>query len=166
MNRQLFLAFGVGAPVADAVFAVYLASRINARDAGTERMVRIAALIRAGAMAFLKVEYSVLAVFSAVMFLVLAVFLPANGLQTAISFLVGASLSALAGFVGMRTATSAAVRTTQAARTSLAGALTVAFSSGAVMGLTVVALGTLGIAALYLVYGGTDGHGEPDTEYI
>lgn len=166
MTRQLFLALGLGAPVAAAAFAFYLASRINARDPGTERMVRIAALIRAGAMAFLKVEYTVLAVFAAVMFVVLALFLPTNGLQTAICFLVGATLSALAGFVGMRTATSAAVRTTQAARTSLAGALTVAFSSGAVMGLTVVALGTAGIAALYLAYGGLDGLGSTAVEYL
>ena len=166
MTRQLFLAFGLGAPVAAAAFAVYLASRITARDPGTERMVRIAALIRAGAMAFLRVEYTVLAVFSAVMFLVLALLLPVNGLQTAICFLAGAVLSAMAGFVGMRTATSAAVRTAQAARTSLAGALTVAFSSGAVMGLTVVALGTLGISGLYLLYGGLDGSGPLAAEYL
>lgn len=166
MTRPLYLALGLGAPVAAALFAFYLASRIAARDPGTERMVRIAALIRSGAMAFLKVEYTVLAVFVAVMFVVLAVFLPANGLQTAISFLVGAGLSALAGFVGMRTATTAAVRTTQAARTSLAGALTVAFSSGAVMGLTVVALGTLGIAALYYVYDGLAGGGALAAEYL
>ncbi len=166
MTRQLFLAFGLGAPVAAAAFAAYLASRIKARDPGTERMVRIAALIRAGAMAFLKVEYSVLAVFAAVMFLVLTFFLPVHGLQTAICFIAGAVLSATAGFVGMRTATTAAVRTTQAARTSLSGALTVAFSSGAVMGLTVVALGTAGISALYLIYGGLDGSGSLAAEYL
>jgi K(+)-stimulated pyrophosphate-energized sodium pump len=163
MNRQLFLAFGLGAPLAAAAFAYYLAIRIERHDPGTERMVRIAGLIRAGAMAFLRVEYSVLAIFAACMFVVLAVFLPVNGLPTALAFLAGASASALAGFVGMRTATTAAVRTTQAARTSLAGALTVAFSSGAVMGLTVVALGTMGVAGLYLIYGGLDGLGPTAT---
>jgi len=74
-----------------------------------------------------------------------------------LSFLVGAGLSAAAGWVGMRTATGAAVRTTQAATISMASALRVAFSSGAVMGLTVVALGTFGISALYYAFGGLSG---------
>jgi K(+)-stimulated pyrophosphate-energized sodium pump len=78
---------------------------------------------------------------------------------TAISFVVGASLSALAGWVGMRTATTAAVRTANAARQGLSGALAVAFSSGAVMGLTVVALGTAGITAMYWFFGGIAGNG-------
>jgi Na+/H+-translocating membrane pyrophosphatase len=64
MNRQLFLALGLGAPVVAAAFAYYLVTRIHAHDPGNERMVRIAGLIRAGAMAFLRVEYSVLAVFA------------------------------------------------------------------------------------------------------
>ena len=122
-------------------------------------MQQISALIRSGAMAFLKTEYSVLAIFVAVMFVVLVAFLPGDSLLVGVSFLVGALLSATAGWVGMRTATGAAVRTTAAAQTSLAGALQVAFSSGAVMGLTVVALGTLGIALLYLLYGGLSGEG-------
>jgi len=159
MARDLFYVFGIGAPVAAGLFAFILIRQIGRRDAGTERMQRIAALIRAGAMAFLRVEYTVLAGFVAIMFLVLAVFLPDNGLPTATSFVAGAALSALAGWVGMRTATMAAVRTTQAARTGLAGALTVAFSSGAVMGLTVVSLGTLGITLLYHLFGGLAGRG-------
>ncbi len=117
-------------------------------------------------MAFLRVEYSVLAVFVGVMFIVLAVFLPRSGMTTAISFLVGAVLSASAGWVGMRTATSAAVRTTHAAKTSLGSALRVAFCSGAVMGLTVVALGTLGIAILYSTFGGLDGAGAAAIESL
>ena len=117
-------------------------------------------------MAFLRVEYSVLAVFVGVMFIVLAVFLPRSGMTTAISFLVGAVLSASAGWVGMRTATSAAVRTTHAAQTSLGSALRVAFCSGAVMGLTVVALGTLGIAILYSTFGGLDGAGAAAIESL
>ncbi len=153
------MVFGLGAPIAAAIFAVVLARGINRRDAGTERMQQIAALIRSGAMAFLKTEYSVLSVFVGVMFVILVVFLPGDALLVGISFLVGALLSATAGWIGMRTATSAAVRTTAAARTSLAGALQVAFSSGAVMGMTVVALGTLGIALLYFLYGGLSGDG-------
>lgn len=159
MDNPLYLAFGLAAPVAAAIFAFVLAKGINRRDAGTERMQQIAALIRSGAMAFLKTEYTVLAGFVGVMFVVLVVFLPGDSLLVGVSFLVGALLSGTAGWIGMRTATSAAVRTTAAARTSLAGALQVAFSSGAVMGLTVVALGTLGIALLYLLYGGLSGDG-------
>ena len=159
MARELFYILGIGGPVAAGLFALFLIRSIARRDAGTERMQRIAALIRSGAMAFLWVEYRVLAGFVVLMFLVLTFFLPDNGLSTATSFVVGASLSALAGWIGMRTATMAAVRTTQAARTGLAEALTVAFSSGAVMGLTVVALGTLGITLLYHFFGGLAGRG-------
>ncbi|MBK48667.1 MAG: sodium-translocating pyrophosphatase [Acidobacteria bacterium] len=166
MEQRLFLMFGLGAPLCAAIFAFVLIRQINQRDAGNERMQSIAALIRSGAMAFLRVEYSVLAVFVGVMFIVLAVFLPRSGMTTAISFLVGAVLSASAGWVGMRTATSAAVRTTHAAQTSLGSALRVAFCSGAVMGLTVVALGTLGIAILYSTFGGLDGAGAAAIESL
>lgn len=159
MDNPLFLVFGIGAPIAAAIYAFVLANGINRRDAGTERMQQIAALIRTGAMAFLKTEYSVLAVFVGVMFVVLVVFLPGDALLVGVSFLVGAGLSGVAGWIGMRTATGAAVRTTAAARTSLAAALQVAFSSGSVMGLTVVALGTLGVAILYFLYGGLSGSG-------
>ena len=159
MDNSLYVLLGVGAPVAAALFALSLIRTINAHDAGSERMQQIAALIRRGAMAFLQTEYSVLAGFVVVMFGVLVLFLPGDSFLVGLSFLVGALLSATAGWVGMRTATGAAVRTTAAAQTSLAGALRVAFSSGAVMGLTVVALGTLGIALLYWLYGGLDGRG-------
>ena len=159
MNNSLYFLLGWGAPIGAAIFAFVLVRSINRRDAGTEKMQQIAALIRSGAMAFLRTEYQCLAVFVAVMFVILVMFLPGNALWIGVSFLVGAVLSATAGWVGMRTATGAAVRTTAAAQTSLAGALQVAFSSGAVMGLTVVALGTLGIAVLYFLYGGLDGDG-------
>ena len=166
MEQQLYYLFGWGAPVAAALFAFFLIRSINKYDPGTEVMQRIAALIRAGAMAFLRTEYSVLAGFVAVMFIVLVLFLPQTALLTGVSFLVGASLSATAGWIGMRTATGAAVRTTYAATTSLASALRVAFSSGAVMGLTVVALGTLGISVLYFVFGGLDGNGRTAIEAL
>lgn len=159
MEQQLYFVFGMVAPAVAAIFAFFLIRSINSHDPGNELMQRIAALIRSGAMAFLRTEYSVLAVFVATMFIVLVLFLPQNALLTGISFLVGALLSALAGWIGMRTATGAAVRTTHAATTSLAAALRVAFSSGAVMGLTVVALGTSGVAILYYLFGGLSGNG-------
>ena len=166
MEQQLYYLFGFGMPVAAAAFAFFLINRINGHEPGDERMQRIAALIRSGAMAFLKTEYTVLAAFVGVMFLVLVILLPGNSLLTGVAFLVGAVLSATAGWIGMRTATSAAVRTTHAATTSLSAALRVAFSSGAVMGLTVVALGTLGISLLYFLYGGLSGAGASAVESL
>ncbi len=166
MGQQLYFVLGWGAPVAAALFAVFLIRTISRQDAGTDRMQRIAALIRAGAMAFLRTEYTVLAGFVGVMFVILWLFLPDNALLTAVSFLVGALLSATAGWIGMRTATGAAVRTTQAATQSLSGALRIAFSSGAVMGLTVVALGTLGVSVLYFAYGGLRGEGPSAIEAL
>ena len=166
MEQQLYYVLGFGAPAAAAAFAFFLINRINGHEPGDERMRRIAALIRSGAMAFLKTEYTVLAVFVGVMFLVLVTLLPGDSLLTGAAFLAGAALSATAGWIGMRTATSAAVRTTHAAATSLSSALRVAFSSGAVMGLTVVALGTLGIALLYYLYGGLSGAGAGAVESL
>ncbi len=159
MEASLFLTLGIGGPVVAAGCALLLMLRVSRAEAGTETMQRIAEQIRKGAMAFLRIEYSILSVFVVGMFLVLAVFLPAGGLRVALSFLLGAAASAATGLVGMRTATRAAVRTTNAARVGLAGALRVAFSSGAVMGLSVVALGTLGITVLYTTFGGLEGSG-------
>ena len=164
--EQLYFVLGVGAPIVAALFSVFLIRSINSQDPGTEVMQRIAGLIRSGAMAFLKTEYSVLAGFVGLMFVILVLFLPQNAFLIGVSFLVGAVLSACAGWVGMRTATSAAVRTTFAATTSLSAALRVAFSSGAVMGLTVVALGTSGIAVLYFLFGGLSGNGPVATEQL
>ena len=166
MEQQLYFVLGLGAPIVAALFSVFLIRRINRHDPGTEVMQRIAGLIRTGAMAFLKTEYTVLAGFVGVMFIILVFFLPQNSLMIGVSFLVGAILSACAGWVGMRTATGAAVRTTFAATTSLSAALRVAFSSGAVMGLTVVALGTSGIAVLYFLFGGLSGSGPVAIEQL
>ncbi|MAW63635.1 MAG: sodium-translocating pyrophosphatase, partial [Acidobacteria bacterium] len=76
MDNSLYFVFGLGAPIAAAIFAFVLVRSINRRDAGSERMQQIAALIRSGAMAFLKTEYSVLAIFVAVVFVILVAFLP------------------------------------------------------------------------------------------
>ncbi len=158
MEKSLFLALGLAAPVVAAVFVFALIARIERAEAGTERMQKIAAQIRSGAMAFLRIEYTTLAGFVVVMGAILALFLP-HGRLTALSFVLGALASGTAGWVGMHTATRAAVRTTHAARTGLAPALRVAFSSGAVMGLTAVSLGTAGITILYYAFGGLAGRG-------
>ena len=117
------------------IFAIILWIRINKAEAGTEKMATIAAAIREGAMTFIKREYVYLAVFVIVLFVILGYQVD---IQTAISFLVGALFSALAGYVGMRVATVANVRTAAAARKGVNPALTLAFSSGTVMGLSLI----------------------------
>ncbi|HDT11215.1 MAG TPA: sodium-translocating pyrophosphatase, partial [bacterium] len=128
---------------------------IKSRDEGTDEMKTISANIREGAMAFLKKEYSILSVFVVIVALVLGI-INHDSVEShsivALSFVVGACLSALAGYVGMKTATFSNVRATNAARTSLNGALKVAFNGGAVMGLSVVGFGLLGLSLLFIVY--------------
>ncbi len=128
---------------------------VTKQDQGNERMVRIAKNIADGAMSFLKAEYKILSVF--VIAVAILLYFKGNAEtgsngMVAVSFIVGAICSALAGFIGMRVATKANVRTTSAARTSLGKALEVAFAGGAVMGLGVVGLGVLGLSGLFMVY--------------
>ncbi len=128
---------------------------VSKQEQGDAKMVRIAKNIAEGAMSFLKAEYRVLAIFVAAVAILLyfkgTSEAGSNGM-VAISFIVGAICSALAGFIGMKVATKANVRTTQAARTSLGRALEVAFAGGAVMGLGVVGLGVLGLSGLFALY--------------
>jgi K(+)-stimulated pyrophosphate-energized sodium pump len=130
---------------------------VSKQDDGDDKMKRIAKNISDGAMSFLKAEYKVLSVF-VVAVAILLFFKGSSEANSsgmvALSFVVGAICSALAGFIGMRVATKANVRTTQAARTSLGKALEVAFSGGAVMGLGVVGLGVLGLSLLLSLYQG------------
>ena len=128
---------------------------------GTDKMATIAGHIEKGAMAFLKAEYKVLAIFVVAVAVLLAFKgmneVDSNGEPTssplvALSFIVGAICSALAGYLGMKVATKANVRTTNAARTSIGKALEVAFGGGSVMGMGVVGLGVLGLSGLFLVY--------------
>ena len=130
-------------------------SWVSKQEVGNDKMARIAKNIADGAMAFLRAEYRVLAIFV----VLVAVLLGVSGARTegsnglvALSFIVGAICSALAGFIGMRVATKANVRTTNAARTGLGHALKIAFRGGAVMGLGVVGLGVLGLGLLLLLY--------------
>lgn len=147
----LFLAPAIG--VVALLVALIFAKRVTAVDAGTDRMKEIAGYIHEGAMAFLKREYKMIAIFIAVLFIILTV-TPGLGIMTAVCFLVGAIFSILAGFFGMQVATKANVRTANAAKTSgMNKALSVAFSGGAVMGMCVVGLGLLGVSALYLLFG-------------
>lgn len=137
------------------IFTYWKSAWINRQDAGSEKMQRIAASIQEGAMAFLKAEYKVLAIFV----VAIAVLLGIGSTQSsnshplvAVAFIVGAFCSALAGFIGMAVATKANVRTTQAARSGLGPALEIAFAGGSVMGLGVVGLGLLGLGGLFAIF--------------
>lgn len=154
----LIPAFGILA----LAFTAWKSAWVSKQDPGTDKMVRIAQYISDGAMAFLRAEYKVLGIFV----ICIAGLLMFGGFQsasssplTAISFIVGAFCSALAGFIGMKVATKANVRTTNACRTSLGAGLGVAFAGGSVMGMGVVGLGVLGLGLLFLIFGksfGTD----------
>lgn len=131
------------------VFALYLVLWIKKQPSGTKEMVDISDAIHEGAMAFLNREYKTVVIFIFILAIVLGIFI---GVRTAIAFVIGAVLSALAGNIGMRIATIANVRTANSARESLSKALRVAFSSGAVMGASVVGLGLLGMVVLYYLF--------------
>jgi K(+)-stimulated pyrophosphate-energized sodium pump len=136
------------------LYTLWRSSWVTKQDVGTEKMAEIAKHIADGAMAFLKAEYRVLAIFVIAVAILLGITGNTEGSSPLIaaSFISGAICSALAGFIGMRVATKANVRTTNAARTSLGRALEVAFAGGSVMGLGVVGLGVIGLGVLFVVY--------------
>ncbi len=127
---------------------------VSKQDAGNDRMKEISTYIAEGAMAFLKAEYKILAYFVIIGVLLLGVMgytNPNSHWSIAIAFIIGAFFSALAGFIGMKVATKANVRTAQAARTSLSKALNVSFTGGSVMGLGVAGLAVLGLGSLFII---------------
>ena len=137
------------------IFVAWKSAWVSKQSEGDAKMATIAKHISTGAMAFLKAEYKILSIFVVVVAVLLA-FKGANEANSSplvsLSFVVGALCSALAGYMGMRVATKANVRTTQAARTSLGEALNVAFTGGSVMGMGVVGLGVLGLSLLFILY--------------
>ena len=152
MNNLYYV---IGAGLLAMLFAFWKTNWINRQDEGSDRMKQIGASIADGAMAFLKAEYRVLSIFVVAVAILLG--FANNGRSDsnsliALSFVVGALASGLAGFLGMRVATKANNRTTNAAQSSLAKALNVAFTGGSVMGLSVVGLGVLGLGGLFIFY--------------
>ena len=136
------------------VYVSFLARSISKKDSGNAEMQKIAKSIATWAMAFLKAEYKILAIFVVCIALLLG-FSANSEISSgfiALSFVTGAIASGLAGFIGMKIATKANVRTAHAARSGIVPALRVAFSGGSVMGLAVVGLGILGLAGLFLLY--------------
>ncbi|MDX8396444.1 MAG: sodium/proton-translocating pyrophosphatase, partial [Mariprofundaceae bacterium] len=138
--------------------AMFIYQIMKKHPAGEGKVLEIAAAIHLGAMVFMKREYSILAIFVAVVAALLAMSL---GMQTTVAFLVGAACSALAGYLGMFAATKANVRTATAAQNEGASAaLSVAFYGGSIMGIIVASLGLLGLGTLYLFFGG-----DPETAH-
>jgi len=145
----------IGSGVFAMIFAFWKTNWINKQDQGTEKMEQIGANISEGAMSFLKAEYRVLGIFVFIVAILLGFANQGNENSSsliALSFIIGALASGLAGFLGMRVATKANNRTTNAARTGLAPALNIAFTGGSVMGLSVVGLGVLGLGILFIFY--------------
>jgi K(+)-stimulated pyrophosphate-energized sodium pump len=145
------------------IFVYQKAAWIRQRDDGDERMRRIAKSISDGALAFLRAEYSFLLIFVAVVGGLLAWMgsrtPESSSALIGVAFAVGAFCSGLAGFIGMKVATKANVRTAHAARTSLGAALQVAFTGGSVMGMAVVGLGIFGLSVLFIVFQNIEGWG-------
>ena len=136
------------------IYMLVLSRWVNKQDAGEDKMRTIAGYIQDGAMAFLKAEYRVLAIFVVIAGIALGVLssvVESTHWFIVVAFVIGATSSAIAGFIGMRIATAANVRTTQAARTSLSRALKVSFSGGTVMGLGVAGLAVFGLAMIFAI---------------
>src|SRR5487761_49496 len=145
--------FAVAGGVAAVVFAVILIGLVLRTPPGNDRMKEIAAAIQEGASAYLNRQYTVIAIIGVVIAIVIGVFI---NRETALLFVVGAVLSASAGYVGMNIAVRSNLRTAEAARSGLNQALEVAFRGGAVTGFMVVGLGLLGVSAAYLVFKNPD----------
>lgn len=164
MNVIVYLvpAFGVIA----LIYTIFASAWVTKQNAGDANMIELSGAIAKGAMAFLKAEWSLLSVFVIIAAALLAwsgTTVPDSSPIIALSFCIGAVLSATAGYIGMRIATRANVRTTQAARTSLAKALKVSFTGGSVMGLGVAGLAILGLGGLFIVFYQVFVHGTPVT---
>ncbi len=151
MENQLAW-FSLVAGILALLYAFWKTRWIYKQDPGNKTMVEISGHIREGAMAFIRREYRVLAIFVIVVAFLLVVGNQGMVRLVAISFVVGAFCSGLAGYIGMRVATASNVRTTNAARQKLNAALQIAFSGGSVMGMGVVGLGIVGLSVLFFIY--------------
>ncbi len=139
---------GLGVAIVALVYALWLYRGILKQSRGTERMIELSNYIQEGAMAFLRREYRLLAIFVGSLFVIISLTL---GVPTAVAFLVGATFSTLAGYIGMRAATNANSRTAQAAHTrGIKGALKIAFNGGSIMGISVVGLGLGGLLLVFV----------------
>ena len=152
MDKLFYLVPAMG--LLGLLYTFWKFSWVSKQDSGTDRMREISTYIAEGAMAFLKAEWKILTYFAIIVALLLG-FMGSRSTDShwsiALAFLVGAFLSALAGFIGMKAATKANVRTAHAARTSLAKALSVSFTGGSVMGMGVAGLAVLGLGGVFII---------------
>ena len=153
MNPVIWLYLAIGVAIAALLLAWIFAREVNHADPGNDRMQELMGSIREGAMAFIRREYTAVAVFVAILAVLILIFLDWGRPWGAVAYVFGAVLSALAGFIGMRVATGANARTAEAARQGgVDQALPLAFRGGAVMGFTVAGLGLLGLSLGYLFF--------------
>src|SRR5579862_3521865 len=145
------------------VYAIWATRSVMSADAGSARMQEISAAVREGAQAYLKRQYSTIAVVGVVIFLIVSYFL---GWLVGIGFAIGSVLSGLAGFIGMNVSVRANVRTAQAAIGSLAGGLEIAFRAGAITGMLVASLALLGVTLYFGFLTGTLGLAANDRTVI
>src|SRR3990170_3548543 len=155
------VAFALACAGVAVVYGLYLTMWLLRQPAGNERMQEISRAVQEGAAAYLRKQYTTIAMVAVVPLLVIG-FYPKLGWGTAIGFLIGAVFSAAAGFIGMNVAVRSNVRTAEAAREGVKPALQVAFRAGSVTGLLVVGLGLLGVAGYYWVLTGWIGN-SPDS---
>jgi len=151
VDASLAIDLGLGAGVLAIVYGVFLITVVLRQSPGNERMQEIAAAIQEGAMAFLKRQYTTVAIVAVVLFVLIGIAPAPLGWEAAFGFAIGSILSGAAGFIGMIVSVRANVRTAEAARGGLAPALALAFRGGAVTGLLVVGLGLLAVSGYYQI---------------
>lgn len=145
-----FIIFALVSSVIAILYGLFLIRVVMKKDAGNEKMKAIALAIQEGAKAYLNRQYKTISIIAVILFLIIG-FVPMLGWMMAISFLVGATLSALAGYIGMNISVRANVRTTEEAKKGLKEALSLAFKGGSVTGLLVVGLALLGVTLFYII---------------
>ena len=143
---------GIAAGIIALVFAGYLVRYVLAKEAGTQKMQEVAGAIQEGANAYMNRQYKTIAIFAAILAVILALVLPHHSIKIALGFVVGATLSALAGYIGMSLSVRANSRAAHAARHGLRPALDIAVKGGAVTGFMVAGLGLLGVSVFYYLY--------------
>ncbi len=167
LTQQLGITVGLVAGIIAILYGAYLASWVLKQPAGNATMQSIAAAIQEGAMAFLKRQYTTIAIVAVILAIVIAVLPSPLGWEAALGFVIGAVLSGGAGFIGMIVSVRANVRTAEAARGGVAPALDLAFKGGSVTGLLVVGLGLFAVSGYYWIVSAINaGHAAPESDSL